>query len=471
MTNQIIEAINYRSEVLGYDDPFSDTSNMGRLVRLYGHAFRYDTSSKTWLIWDGRRWLKDNRVVIENWAKRTIRHMYYEAYMEESKAQRTAIGAAALKSESAGRIKAMVELCKSEETIAVNANDLDRGDWLLNCDNCTVDLNVHNWNEDGCPSVYEHNPADLITKCIPIAYDPAAECPVWCNFLMDVMNDDVELVHFLQRAIAYSLTGSDREQCLFFLWGTGSNGKSTFINTLRDLFGDYGKNTQPDAFMRKGGDSVRDDIARLRGARLVTATETDEGQRMAENLIKQLTGGDVMTARHLYGEHFEFKPTFKIWIAGNHKPVIKGSDHGVWRRIMLIPFIIKIEGHKKDKDLPLKLKDEMPGILNWALEGLKMWVEFGIDPPTKVMDATKAYRDEMDHLGTFIAEVMAQNKGARALIGDTYIEYEKWCDANGEYAMSKRDLTRKMQERGFTKVKSGGWFWQDIEILTNSQKP
>lgn len=457
-----------RTQALGSDQVFSDVTNMRRLIELHGQWLRYDTSSKSWLVWDDTRWKKDDRIKIEWLAKSTIRDMYREASQEIEDVRRIKLAGHAHKSESLAKIKAMVEMCKSEEGIAITSNHLDQNDMLLNCANCTIDLNVSHW-EDGYPAYHQHEPEDLITKCMPVNFDPTAEFPTWSRFLYEIMGGSQDLVLFLQRAIAYSLLGSNPHRLLFFLWGSGSNGKSTFINTISHLFGDYAKNAQPETFMRKSGDSVRDDLARLRGARMVTANETDEGQRMAENLVKQLTGGDKMTARHLYGEQFEFTPGFKLWMAGNHKPDIRGSDYGIWSRIMLIPFNVRFEGKQKDTTLGKKLEAEMSGILNWALDGLR-YIEGGIYPPTEVMDATRAYRDEMDHLGTYMKERTKEVIGSSCLIGDMYIDYEQWCEANGERAMSKRDLTRKMQERGFRKSKRKGWEWINLTLLGDVEK-
>lgn len=452
-----------REKALDTDLAFSEFSNMKRLISLHGQWFRYETASKSWFVWDEVRWVKDDRIKIEYLAKLTIRDMYREASIENNDSRRKALAGHALKTETVRQIKSMVELCKSEPSVVISPNDLDANDMLLNCANCTINLDVTTW-EHGYPSCKDHDPHDLITKYTPVVFDPTAECPVWSNFLMDVMNDDVELVHFLRRAIAYSLLGGNPESKMFFMWGSGSNGKSTFINAISTLFGDYSKNAQPETFMRKSDDKVRDDLARLRGARLVTANETDEGQALAENLIKQLTGGDKMTARFLYGEQFEFTPNFKMWMSGNHKPTIRGVDHGIWRRMLLIPFTVTIDAVKKDPQLGAKLQAEMSGILNWALQGL-IELEFGLLPPKAVLDATNAYRDEMDHIGTFMGECTEKVAGSTCLIGDFYLTYEEWCESNGEKPMSKRVLTRKMEERGFKKVKRNGWEWIGVKLI------
>ncbi|MEC1197638.1 phage/plasmid primase, P4 family, partial [Bacillus paralicheniformis] len=230
----------------------------------------------------------------------------------------------------------------------------------------------------------------LFTKISPIAYQSDADCPNWKAFLESIFIDDrgapnYEIIDFMQKAIGYSLTGDTTEQVMFFLFGNGRNGKSTFINTVQHLFGDYGRQTNSDTFIKKKNDSaINNDIARLDGARFVSAVESEEGQQLSESLVKQITGGEKMSARFLRQEYFEFTPEFKVFFTTNHKPIVKGSDEGIWRRIRLIPFTVTIPKEKVDKKLPQKLAAEMPGILRWAAEGCLKWQKEGLGEPEAI---------------------------------------------------------------------------------------
>jgi putative DNA primase/helicase len=265
---------------------------------------------------------------------------------------------------------------------------LDQDPWLFNVENGTIDLKTG--------ELRPHERGALITKLAPVQYDREAECPTWWKFLMRIFNGNLALIEFLQKAVGYALTGSTREQCLFFLHGLGANGKSTLLEIIHTLLGDYAHRTSSETFLIKKSGGIPNDVAALRGARLVGAVEVESGRRLAEVLIKEMTGGDRISARFLHAEWFDFKPEFKIFLAANHKPVIRGTDHAIWRRIHLIPFNVQIPKPEQDRDLPEKLKAELPGILNWALEGCQMWQLYGLEPPAEVQAATQDYREEMD---------------------------------------------------------------------------
>jgi putative DNA primase/helicase len=278
------------------------------------------------------------------------------------------------------------------------------------------------------------------------------------------MGHDAELVAFLQRVAGYALTGSVREQCLFFLYGTGANGKTTFLNTLSDLFGDYARTTRPETLLAKRSDSSSNDVARLEGARLVTAAETEEGKRLAESLVKQLTGGDIVAARFLFKEFFEFRFVGKIFLATNYKPELRGSDEAIWRRVHLIPFAVRIPDAERDKELPAKLRAELPGILTWAVQGCKAWLESGLGVPGAVREATDSYREEMDSVGAFARERLrkaSSRVGAMAM----YAQYAQYCDEEGKPKVSPKDFPRQLSERGFVKEKTAkGNFWVGVAV-------
>jgi P4 family phage/plasmid primase-like protien len=429
----------------------TDLGNAERLIHRHGQNIRYNNVFGKWYIWDGKRWNEDKTNQMKQLAKDTVRNIYKEAYEEEDADKRKALSEHATRSESRSRIEAMIALAESE--VPILPDDMDRDIWLFNCQNGVIDLKTGD--------LLPHDREYMMTKISPIVYDPKAECPTWIKFLEDIMQDEEgnvkhELIEFLQKAIGYSLTGDTSEQVLFFLYGTGRNGKSTFMNTIKEIFGDYGKQTNADTFTVKKSDRVNNDIAALKGARLVAATESEEGARLAESLVKQLTGGEPILARFLHQEFFEFVPQFKIFFTTNHKPVIRGGDEGIWRRIRLIPFTVTIPPEKLDKHLPQKLRAEMPGILRWAVEGCLKWQREGLGNPKEVQEATQSYKDEMDTLGNFIKEHCVIVPSAKCVVSELYKRYSEWCEDNGEYALSRTKFNRKIEERGFKKERSTG---------------
>lgn len=430
----------------------TDVGNGKRLAERHGRDLRFCHPWGKWLVWDGRRWAKDDTAEVCRRAKETAEAIYDELAGVTDDDVRKAIANHALRSQHDARQRAMINQASSEPGIPVLPKELDADPWLLNVANGTLNLRIG--------ELRPHRREDLITKIIDVEYDPNAKCPTWLAFLDRIMNSNVELIYFLQRAVGYTLTGNTSEQCLFFLHGCGANGKSTLINTIGELMGDYGLQTPTETLMVKRGDSVPNDIARLKGARFVSAVETEEGRRLAEVLVKQLTGGDMITARFLHAEFFEFRPTFKLWLAANHKPVIRGTDNAIWRRIRLIPFNVTIPEAERDKELPEKLKAELPGILAWAVEGCVAWQIEGLDPPDEVRLATQGYREEMDVLAGFLNDCCIVKSIARVSAGDLYGAYCKWCEANGERPLSQRAFGMRLTERGFTRMRgTGGRFW------------
>ncbi len=358
--------------------------------------------------------------------------------------------------------KNMLMYVQGLNTISIIPKLMDRDGWLFNYRNGIMDLRTG--------ETQEHSRDHYITKISPAEYDPEADCPLWKQFLLEVMNGSQALVDYLQKAVGYSLTADTREQCIFVLYGTGANGKSTFIDIVRAILGDYGMNIQPDTIIgreRQGGPSS--DLARLKGARLVTTVEPDEGKRLSEGLIKQLTGGDILTARFAYGKEFEFKPQFKIWMATNHKPVVTGNDEGIWRRLRLIPFTVKIPPEKQDKMLTAKLRKELPGIFNWAVEGCLQWQKHGLGMPDEIKQATREYRTEMDVVMGFIDDCLIPKPGNKVASQNLYREYTDWCSQTGHYALSRRKLGTRLKERGYENNKIAGlYYWKDVALAERS---
>jgi putative DNA primase/helicase len=355
------------------------------------------------------------------------------------------------------KINAMLESAKNKPGMSVSTSMFDSNPWLLNLKNGTSNL------ETG--DLQPHNQKDFITKYIDIDYDPTATCPLWIQFLERIIPSEATR-QYVQRAVGYSLSGSTREHCFFILYGTGANGKSTFLDVLREMLAGYGGVMRAESLMVQNnqGGGASPDIAALRGLRFVSSSETDEGKRLAEGLMKEMSGNRTIKARFLYKDEFEFQPTFKIWLAVNHLPRIRGTDEGIWRRLKRIPFNVSIPTNEQDKKLVDKLILELPGILTWALEGYKIWAKDGIGDCEEVTSATKEYRDQSDSLKTFIEECCVLGHDRFVEKADLYQKYQEWAKNSGEYGVSKTVFGTRIMERGIEGRKSGKWFWDGIGL-------
>lgn len=425
----------------------TDMGNAMRFAQQRGGYNRYCYEWSQWLTYDQGRWRSDRPDLVMRAAKDTVRSIYGEAKDEIDDKKRKVIADWAKKSESHQRITAMLALAQSE--LPLSLAQLNADPWLLNCANGTVNL------RSGV--LQRHRPEDWLTHQTSVAYDREAVCPVWMAFLARVFADNDELTSFVQRGLGYTMTASVREQCMFFLYGTGSNGKSTLLGTIQEILGrDYSMQATSEFLLdKKGGSDHPTERADLFQKRFVSTIEVENGRRMAEALMKQLTGGDRIRARRMRENFWEFDPTHKIFLAANHKPTIKGNDHGVWRRIHLVPFDVTIPDSEKDMALGDKLRAEMPGILAWLVRGCIAWQRQGLAPPKKVRDATAEYRAEMDVLAAFLADRCVINDKARVTARDLYAAYCAWCDDNGERKDSAKAFGVQLDERGFVAGKSG----------------
>jgi putative DNA primase/helicase len=424
----------------------TDVGNAQRFVAQHRGRVHYVYDWRTWLLWVGTHWARDPGNGIMQLAKETARHLYHEADTEDSLDARRKAASWAIQSESEKRLRAMMALAQSEPGIAVTPDALNADPWLLNVLNGTLDLRTS--------TLRPHRREDLITKLVPVAYEPLARCPQWLGFLERIFPGKGALVGFLQRALGYALTGLTTEQVLFILWGTGANGKSTLLTSAVGLLADYAVSTRPETFMVKKGDTIPNDVARLKDARLVIAVEADTGQRLDEGRVKGMTGGDPLTARFMRAEFFDFTPTFKVFLATNHRPEIRGTDHAIWRRIRLIPFTVTIPEAEQDRQLGERLRAEWPGILAWAVAGCRAWSTQGLGTPEEVSDATAAYQADMDVLGEFLDERCVRQADGTIAAGELYEAYLGWCHAAGERKpLSKRTFGLRLLERGFRRVR------------------
>jgi putative DNA primase/helicase len=296
--------------------------------------------------------------------------------------------------------------------------------------------------------------SDIITKKLGASVVPDASCPIWRNFISRIFNNDQATMDFVRRAVGYSLTGSVAEQCMFILIGTGANGKSTFLRTLHHLFGDYAGSVPIQTLMtQKNGSQQTNDLAYLLGKRFVTASEGERDQRLAEAKIKMMTGGDRISCRFMYADFFEFDPQFKLWLATNNLPAITGADDAIWRRIRVIQFPITIPPEEQDKSLPDQLLAELPGILNWALEGLEEWQGQGLAPPAGIIRSTTRYREDNDTVGQWIEAACTLEPGARTSMKDLHADYKTWCENSGLDPLTNACFGKELSRRGFEKIR------------------
>jgi putative DNA primase/helicase len=432
----------------------TDTGNALRLVRHHGADLRY-CNQMGWLIWTGKRWEVDQTEEIVRRAKATVRSISIEASQCEERDVREAMEDWSRRSESTSRIDAMIKLARSE--LPVLQNELDTNPWLLNVNNGTIDLRTG--------LLMRHDRGGLITKIVEIEYDVDATCPTWETFLERITASSAELIRFLQMAVGYSLTGLTIEQCLFILYGTGANGKSTFLNVLRLLVGGYAKQTRTETLQVKNSDQISNDVARLAGSRVVCAVEAENGRKLAVSLVKQMTGGDILTARFLNHEYFEFEPKFKIWLGVNHKPDITDTDDGTWRRIRLVPFPVSIPENQRDPYLLDKLKEELPGILSWAVLGCLLWQSNGLPKVETIQKATDEYRHESDLVGSFVEDCCEFGDNFTVTKKDLFEWFSEWCVKSGEKPGTMREFNRRIPRKEVSEARNNkSRVWKGIKL-------
>jgi putative DNA primase/helicase len=452
----------------------TDASNACRIKVRYGEVTRWVGPWDKWLIWDGSRWKLDQALAIDLKAKDIAADLFNEIGAalkgNDEIDQQTvrAVYAFAKHSNSAGGIRNMVTLAKSD--LAIAFEKLDADPWLFNVQNGTLDLRTG--------QLREHRKEDFITKLAPVTFDPAARCPLWRGFLETVLQVNEALISYVRRLAGYCLTGVTEEHILPFLHGTGANGKTTLVETLLKLMGpDYGMKAAPDLLMARRGESHPTDRADLFGKRFVACVETEEGRRMAEALTKELTGGDRVRARRMREDFWEFSPTHHVWLAGNHKPTITGSDHGIWRRVKLIPFDVVIPNAKQDKKLSAKLAGELPGILNWALLGCLDWQKGGMQEPPAVQAATGQYSIEMDEVGQFIDEQCQTGPDFLASATELFKAFQ---EAFPDSRISQHAFGARLRQKGFLnrdpvsgkecRTNKGKHAWKGLRLLSNAER-
>lgn len=415
---------------------FTDEALARRFTDMYLNSLQYVSGWGHWLHWNGAVWRADKTLLAFDMSRKICRRAAFEC--DDPRI--------ASKIASAKTVAAVERLARADRKHAATVDQWDRDPWLLNTPGGVVDLRVG--------ETRPHRPGDYMTKITAVA--PGGNCPLWLSFLCRVSGNDKELVAFLQRVVGYCLTGVIREHALFFIFGNGGNGKSVFLNTLTALMGGYGTIASMDVFTASAADRHPADLAMFRGARLVTAQETDEGRHWAESRIKTLTGGDPITARFMRQDFFTFHPTFKILIAGNHKPSLRSVDDAMRRRLHLIPFCTKITREERDPSLLEKLRDEWPGILAWAIAGCLAWQSEGLKAPTSVTQATDSYLEAEDAISQWIADCCQVSRTHSDTSANLFASWTKWAIGAGETAGSQKRFAQLLEAHGFTARRQAG---------------
>ena len=424
--------------VVGTDESVWGTEDALALAftRRSHRDWRYVAAWNRWLVWDGQRWRTEDTLAATDLIRNVCRQTAVRADNPK----------VAAKLASAGTVSGVERLARADRRHAATADEWDADPWLLNTPGGVVDLKTGRQRP--------HERADRMTKITTAT--PGGDCPTWRQFIDEVTGGDKELQSYLQRMVGYALTGSTQEHALFFLYGTGANGKSVFVNTLATILGDYATNAPMDTFMETRTDRHPTDMAGLRGARFVAAIETEQGKRWAESKLKNLTGGDKISARFMRQDFFEFFPQFKLFVAGNHKPAIRNIDEAMKRRLHLIPFTITVPPERRDKNLQQKLLAERDGILAWAVQGCLDWQRHGrLDPPQRVVEATEEYFEAEDALGRWLDERCVREANAKSLTAELFNDWKQWAEAAGEFVGAQRRFSDLLITRGLEKWRNG----------------
>lgn len=424
------------------EENLTDLGNVRRFVTQHHERLRSVLSKKNnpWFVWQGTHWEPDQTGEAMRLAKQTVRSIHLEAEKVDDEEHRAMIQQHAYKSEGAERIRAIIDLAKTEPEISIRDSQLDRDSWLFNVQNGTIDLSTG--------KLLKHKKTDYITRISPVTFDRRATAPRWEQFLEEIFAGDEALIGFIRRAVGYTLTGDIREHALFFCYGQGRNGKSTFLEALRELMSSYSIQSDFSTFQSTRNDGPRHDLARMRGARLVSAIEARGDRSFDETVLKQMTGGDTVTARNLYEASFEFKPQFKLWLAANHLPLVREQTEAFWSRIYMIPFTVIIPAHKRKKNLGRQLVKELPGILNWALEGCEEWRKNGLMAPDTVRRAITEYKEEYDVLSEFFKErcrLRDSEWTSRSALYQAFSDW--WQETRGRNPLSHISFNRALGER------------------------
>jgi putative DNA primase/helicase len=433
--------------------PMTDLGNAQRLVARRGEDVRWCDAMGRWFHWNGVLWEQVGPTILQDLAKETALALYDEAAATTDPEQRAALMKWAKASGSGRAIASMVALTKTVTgSIAVDADRLDADPMLLGVENGVVDLRTGEGHEP--------RRADLITKSCRAPFDPDAVCPLWEGFLGTIFAGDAEVIGYVQRAVGYSLTGRIGERVVFIEHGTGTNGKTTFLEVIAHVLGTYAMSTPVETLIARKDRGIPNDLARLKSARFVSATESERGAKLAEAFIKAVTGGDRVTARFLHQEFFDFVPQLKLWLATNHRPEIASGGKAIWKRIRLIPFEVDVEaalGDRLDTNFKEKLLGEAAGILAWAVRGCVAWQEVGLKEPESIRRANTDYEEDEDILGWFLEERAIVEPNVWVAASELYAAFKDWAESHGEDRLSAKAFSQALVERkGIKRQRQGG---------------
>jgi putative DNA primase/helicase len=443
------------------DPPLTDYGNAERIVREHGRDLRF-APGLGWLAWDGRRWKRDSDGEVIRRAKRTIRQLYAKAAEIGDSGERARVAKWAVACESQQRLAAAVKLAETELGVIVKPERLDAEPFLLNVENGTIDLKIG--------ELREHRRGDLLTKLAGTVYLPDARSELLERVIEHATGGDTQRAGFLQRVAGYSATGDTSEEVFFFLHGPTATSKSTLLDALQGALGEYAMVADFESFLKRRGDAgIRNDLARLNGARLVVSIEVDEGAALAEGLLKILTGGDKIAARFLYSELFEFKPSLKLWLAANQRPRVNADDDAIWRRIVQVPFLEQVPENERDPEIKRALRDdpaEKSAVLAWAVQGALQWQQRGLAVPESVKAYTADYRAENDRLGEWFADSVTLEPVATTSAKELRASYDDWCSANGEKPIRRELFAAALKARGCDSYrgKGGTRHWQGVQV-------
>lgn len=449
---------------------YDDMGNTERFLYTFKENVLYSYVNKCWYYWNNKYWTEDTLGKIHSMADYIANNIYkeplYVSDPNDEKLIEEARKALTKHVKYTRQFKGKSNMIQDvQHHVSIEQSVFDKDGNLFNTHNGFLDLNT------GILTPHEFGKNKYFTRISNTEYQPSALCPIWEHFLDEIFEGDKELIDYLQRAVGYSLSSSTTEQVMFILLGNGKNGKSVLLNLLHEVLGSYAMNIQPQTLaIKNGGQAANQDVARLKGARFVTTTEPNQGMKFDEGTIKQITGGDTVTARFLYGKEFEFKPEFKIWMATNHKPIITGTDNGIWRRMVLIPFNYTVPDDKVDKKLTFKLKDELPGILNWCLEGYIKWRQNGLDnEPEIIQEQREEYREEMDIIQRFINDCCIVDSKREESASDLWETFKWWASKNHEgsndYTSSK--FGREIVKRFTRKRTNKKTYYSGVGLIKN----
>ena len=406
---------------------YDDTGNALRFRDANAGLIHYNHVDGCWIYWDGVRWASDENGEIKRRADKMLADMAKDLKEMQDDPAYNAYKKHLSRSRSHRGKEGFIAEARHLEGVPVLPSEMDRAGNAFNVRNCLISLKTGR--------TAEHDKKYMISKLAPVTYDENAKCPRWDRFIEEITCGDKSLQLYLQRMIGYCMTAYTKEQCMFFLYGNGSNGKSVFVDTIAYMLGEYAASCQPETvMMRDRNNTARGDLARLKGARMVVTSEPNDGCRLDEGIVKQMTGGteNKLTARFLYGREFEFSPEFKIVMSTNYKPVIKGTDNGIWRRVRLIPFTAEFTKENRDPQLIEKLRRELPGILNWAIAGAVGWCKEGLPPCAIIDEAGQEYRSEMDRVQQFLDDCTTRSESSSTQASTLYKCYKAWCSEQGD---------------------------------------